>query len=171
MKVLYIEDEPLARWTGKQVIEGLGLDVTPAESCAQAGELWLKNTFDLVISDFRLPDGTADDLIAEMRAAYHNEPVICLSGETEDISAEQRDKLALVAVLGKPLDSGRLQEVVESLNESSDQTDDSSAQQISAQTVGFASCAVGISYTVRAPFWISPFWSIKLFWRRIMARY
>ena len=38
LRVLYVEDEPLPRWTGAKMLESLGAFVVTAESCAEAEE-------------------------------------------------------------------------------------------------------------------------------------
>ncbi|MBN1670915.1 MAG: response regulator [Kiritimatiellae bacterium] len=111
-RVLYVEDEPLARFTGRKVIEALHCTVVEADSCARAAELWQANPFDLVICDHRLGDGLASDLIAALRDSGRQEPVICLSGEAEDIDPDLQTRLGLSAVLKKPLEGETLKEAI-----------------------------------------------------------
>lgn len=115
LRILFIEDEPLARWTGAKMLSAFDADVTIAESLAQAGALWQGNEFDVVVSDYRLEDGLATELIASMRSAGQNTPAVCLTGEVEDISEADRDRLSIMAVLKKPMDEDRMRELLASV--------------------------------------------------------
>lgn len=101
--VLLVEDEALAVWTGRRILERLGMRVDVAESCAEARERWASLELDLVIIDGRLPDGRGLDVVADMRGRGRQELVICLTAEPELVSEAERESLGLLAVLGKPI--------------------------------------------------------------------
>jgi DNA-binding response OmpR family regulator len=102
-RVLLLEDDPLAAWTGRKILEQMGCRVTGADCCAAAMDAWLANAFDLIIADHRLPDGFGVEMIARMRAAGRTTPVICLTAESEVIAETQRQELQIGAVVGKPI--------------------------------------------------------------------
>ena len=66
--------------------------------------MWETSTIDLVVTDWRLPDGQGADLIRHMRCRGRAERVICLTAEAESISIIQRSELGISAVLTKPPD-------------------------------------------------------------------
>ncbi len=111
--VLVAEDNPLALLTVRVCLEDMGCLVSEASSCREAVEHWESGRFDLVIMDYRLPDGLGTDVIREMREGGRNDPVICLTAETENISDEQRAKLGIRAALNKPLDLSALRNEIE----------------------------------------------------------
>jgi CheY-like chemotaxis protein len=111
-RVLLVEDDRLAAWTGRRILERMGCRVSDADSCRAAEEAWMANAFDLVVVDHRLPDGVGVDLIARMRAAGRMDRVICLTAESEEISGAQRAALGILDVVGKPLDFARFQAAV-----------------------------------------------------------
>jgi CheY-like chemotaxis protein len=102
-RVLLLEDDPLAAWTGRRILEQMGCQVSDADCCQAAEEAWLANPFDLIIADHRLPDGFGVELIARMRAVGRTTPVICLTAESEVISEPERARLQISAVVSKPI--------------------------------------------------------------------
>jgi len=114
-RILYLEDEPLPRWTGTKMLSALSPHVLTADSCAQAEDLWSQNPIDLIIADYRLGDGLSVDLVERMRARQRTEPVICLSGEADDLSSQPRAQSLFAAIVKKPLEAASLRSLVESL--------------------------------------------------------
>ncbi|MEI6210443.1 MAG: response regulator [bacterium] len=102
-RVLLLEDDPLAAWTARRILEQMGCRVSESDCCHAAEEAWLANPFDLIIADYRLPDGLGVELIARMRAAGHKQPVICLTAESEAISGADRAALQIGDVVSKPI--------------------------------------------------------------------
>ena len=58
-KVLIVEDEPVVRNLLQEIFTRRKFSVTMAETLAQAEAITLKESFDLVMLDIRLPDGDA----------------------------------------------------------------------------------------------------------------
>jgi CheY-like chemotaxis protein len=112
MRVLLIDDEPLARFVGRKALEKAGAFVTEAESLARAEEQWHAHTFDAVFCDHTLPDGKGVDLVARMRGQGHQETVFYLTAEKEEVSPSLQDQLELAGVLGKPLDMQELEKAL-----------------------------------------------------------
>lgn len=149
-RVLYVEDEPLPRWTGGKLLESFGAHVLTAESCAQAEELWHDNELDFVVCDYRLEDGLSIELVARMRKAGHSEPVVCLTGEAEELSVELQKRLDLRAVLKKPLDAESLSAIM------------AGARSVT-QSVKPVAEAVSKAAFSPYPVWVSPIWGMRSF--------
>ncbi len=111
--VLVAEDNPLAMLTCRVCLEDMDCFVSEASTCREAGELWKAGKFDLVIMDYRLPDGLGTEVIEMLRADGHDEPAICLTAEAESVPEDLRAKLGIRAVLNKPLDLAALKNEVE----------------------------------------------------------
>ena len=103
IRVLLLEDEALVRWTGRRTLEEMGCLVIEAETCQEAEEEWKRGGFDVVVLDYRLPDGVSVDVAGRMRVRGNNEPLIFLTAETEKIGDVEAASLGAVAVLRKPL--------------------------------------------------------------------
>jgi len=102
-KVLLVEDESLVRWTGRKALEGMGCLVIEAENCFDAEEAWKRDDFDLVVLDYRLPDGISMDVVERMRSRGNDVPLIYMTAETERIGTDDAERLGICAVLRKPL--------------------------------------------------------------------
>lgn len=111
-RILLLEDDPLAAWTVRRILEQMGCRVSESDCCRAAEEAWQANPFDLIVADYRLPDGLGVELIARMRAAGHTEPVICLTAESESISGQERTSLRIGDVVSKPINLETLRAVV-----------------------------------------------------------
>ena len=135
-RVLLLEDDHLAAWTARRILEQMGCRVSESDCCHAAEEAWLANPFDLIIADYRLPDGLGIELITRMRAAGHNQPVICLTAESESISPETRASLQISAVVGKPIHLETLRTAVSQHAASSSATTAPAPENTSRRTIG-----------------------------------
>jgi CheY-like chemotaxis protein len=114
IQILFVEDhEDTARVLGR-ILKNAGFEVSHAGSVARASELANTQTFDLLISDVGLPDGSGLDL---MRALRETQDLtgIALSGfgTDEDIAASTAAGFA--EHLTKPVDWDRLRGAIERL--------------------------------------------------------
>ncbi len=113
VRVLIVEDEPLARFVGRRSLEDLGFLVIEAETCMRALELAETISFDAVIMDHRLPDGFGIDVIRRLRTDGRAASVVYLSAESEQITPTIQEELKLDAVLTKPVGADDLKNVME----------------------------------------------------------
>jgi len=113
MRVLLLDDEPLARLLARRGLEKAGCLVTEAESITQARYFWTSQSFDLVVLDNRLPDGRGCDLLVTMREQGRMERAVLLSADAEDLAADAAAPLANCDVLPKPLNVDRLLSLVQ----------------------------------------------------------
>lgn len=88
-RILFVDDEAEVRLTFKVLFRHrafANLSVDFAESVNQAMAMIVANTYDLLILDYRLPDGTAETLVATFREHGYDVPFLCVSGyeDSED---------------------------------------------------------------------------------------
>ncbi len=93
MKCLLVDDEPGIREGLAALLRRKGHDVRTAADCAAARTCLATDTFDVVVTDWRLPDGLAASFVAECTA-----PVLAVSGHPEEVTGAP----AIRAVLTKP---------------------------------------------------------------------
>jgi DNA-binding response OmpR family regulator len=115
VRALVVDDDALVLWTTVKRLERRGWHVTGAESGREAKALWGRHSFDIVLMDYRLADGTGVDVVATMRQAGRREAVACLTAESERIDADTCRSLAIGAVLNKPVDLDTLVETARGL--------------------------------------------------------
>jgi CheY-like chemotaxis protein len=109
--ILLVEDDPLLAATVRRTIERLpgAFSVNVAESAFEAKNSWEGLRPQMVLMDYRLPDGFGTDVIACMRHAGLRTPVVCMTAESESITEECRHALAISDVIQKPVSTGQLQ--------------------------------------------------------------
>ena len=78
-----VEDDPLARWITRKALEEAGAAVTEAEDCAVARDMIDRMRFNLLVLDYRLPDGNGLDVLRYVRSKGHDDKAIVLSAEAD----------------------------------------------------------------------------------------
>lgn len=103
MRCLLVDDEPGIREGLAALLRLRGHEVHTACDVAGATSLARSHEFDIVLTDWRLPDGTARPLYDEGEA-----PIVVISGHPEEVARSPR----VLAVMPKPLMPDRLFELV-----------------------------------------------------------
>ncbi len=107
-RVLVVEDEAGAREGLEQVLTMLGYRVTAVGSAAEASALTPADGFDLLLTDYLLPDVPGTDLAEQLRRRWPNMKVVLMSGYAEDEAVRQRISEGRVRFLQKPFDMSTL---------------------------------------------------------------
>lgn len=82
-KILLVEDDPLVQAGTRGLLVSWGYEVQVAASLAQARQLFPSIAPDLLICDYRLPDGNGVQVIQAAEACYRRRlPSILVSGDT-----------------------------------------------------------------------------------------
>ncbi len=115
MKVLAVEDDPLARAVLRGALQHLGHDVVVASDGEEAWEVWLRDRQRLIVSDWSMPrlDGLA--LCSRLRARHSRDYIYFILLTGADETEENRRSAADAGVddfLTKPIDHSRLWERV-----------------------------------------------------------
>lgn len=84
MKVLLVDDSGTMRTIQKRCLLKLGIeDVTEAEDGVQALEIFKNGTFDIILSDWNMPNMDGLQLLKEIRLLNKEIPVIMITTEAE----------------------------------------------------------------------------------------
>lgn len=83
VKVLYVEDDPVAREFVEKGLSARGFVVDLAGDLASATERAFGTEYDLLILDVNLPDGDGFGLLRELRSANVMTPALFLSARSE----------------------------------------------------------------------------------------
>ena len=115
--ILLVEDDPLLAATLRRTLERLpgACSINVAESASEAEASWERLGPQMVLMDYRLPDGYGTDVIAKMRSNGYQTPVVCMTAETECVSEECRQALAISSVIQKPVQAEQLQSTLKML--------------------------------------------------------
>ncbi len=121
MTVLIIEDEEVVAHSLKQLIElRYTADVCTAESISIARKILKKESFDLLIVDYNLPDGTGYGLLCELASELDwltEATLIFISGVSYvDLTPEFRDSVKIfknLHVRNKPISADELYQIAD----------------------------------------------------------
>jgi len=109
INVLVVDDEAPVRLAVARMLASLGCQVTQAASPAEAGTVLgaPEASFDLLLTDFRMPGGSGVELIQRVRQADQGLAVLLTSGNLHEEWSEDGD-LEGVTVLQKPFSRDQL---------------------------------------------------------------
>lgn len=78
--ILLVDDNREGLTARKSVLEELGFKIVTATSAHVALEIFGRQSFDLVVTDYKMPDMSGIELIQKIRQAKPAMPVILISG-------------------------------------------------------------------------------------------
>jgi CheY-like chemotaxis protein len=111
-RILLVEDE---RWVRECIKRLLWLDshaVTEAANGAEAVELFAREPFDIVITDFDMPQMAGDELVASIRSRAPSQPILMITACAEGLVDQDNP---VNAVLGKPFGIAELRQILATL--------------------------------------------------------
>jgi len=106
--ILIVEDEENQRKIIKTILDREGFYVEEAESGTQAIQLLKEGSFDIVLTDLRLPDMDGTEILKEIKAMNIPCHVIIITAFGSIPSAIQATKLGAFYYLEKPLEKDQL---------------------------------------------------------------
>ncbi|VVP19432.1 MULTISPECIES: sigma-54-dependent transcriptional regulator [Pseudomonas] len=113
-KVLIVDDEPDIRELLEITLGRMKLDTYSARDASEALALLKRETFDLCLTDMRLPDGTGLELVQHIQQRYPQTPVAMITAYGNVDTAINALKAGAFDFLTKPVDLNRLRELVSS---------------------------------------------------------
>lgn len=102
LHILLVEDHGVTAKMMAMVLTAEGNTVETAGDMATAVELAEQHTFDLLLSDLGLPDGSGHDLLRQLRARGHKFPGIALTGYGQEQDIQRSHEAGFAAHLTKP---------------------------------------------------------------------
>ena len=113
-KVLIVDDEPDIRELLEITLGRMKLDTYSARDASEALALLKRETFDLCLTDMRLPDGTGLELVQHIQQRFPQTPVAMITAYGNVDTAINALKAGAFDFLTKPVDLNRLRELVSS---------------------------------------------------------
>lgn len=111
-KILIVDDEPDIRELLEITLGRMKLETRSARDVAEAREWLGRESFDLCLTDMRLPDGTGLDLVHFIQQRYPQVPVAMITAFGSLDTAINALKAGAFDFLTKPVDLPRLRELV-----------------------------------------------------------
>ncbi|MCP5107994.1 MAG: sigma-54-dependent Fis family transcriptional regulator [bacterium] len=113
LKILIIDDDPSIRNMLAIVLKKSGYEVTSTESGKSALERLRKETFDLVISDIKMPDISGIELLKKIKTINPEIPVILITAFASANDAVEAMKLGAEDYVTKPFNLDELKIVID----------------------------------------------------------
>ncbi|MGZ4959279.1 MAG: sigma-54-dependent transcriptional regulator [Methylomonas sp.] len=109
---LVVDDEPDIRELLEITLNRMNIQTRVAENLAEARRLLANQTFDLCLTDMRLPDGDGLDLLAYIQSAGLQLPVAVITAHGNMDTAVKAMKKGAFDFLSKPVDLPALRQLV-----------------------------------------------------------
>ncbi|HXR01579.1 MAG TPA: sigma-54 dependent transcriptional regulator [Pseudomonas sp.] len=113
-KILIVDDEPDIRELLEITLGRMKLDTRSACNVKEAREWLAREAFDLCLTDMRLPDGNGLELVQHIQKRHTQMPVAMITAHGSLDTAIHALKAGAFDFLTKPVDLGRLRELVSS---------------------------------------------------------
>ena len=111
-QALVIDDEPDILELVTMTLSGMDIDCVTAENVAQAEQALRQQSFDLCLTDMRLPDGNGLDLVKNIQQTNPDLPVAVITAHGNMDLAVQALKLGAFDFVSKPVKLRVLRELV-----------------------------------------------------------
>lgn len=116
LKILLVEDEPIAQIIVQNIIEKAGYDLDIVNSTKQAFLLLKKNTYDLIFMDLGLPEVSGLDFTKEIKKNFKlKTPIIAVTAFNTDSKKEECIKSGFYEFLEKPFTEKKLKKIIEEI--------------------------------------------------------
>lgn len=117
VKVLLVEDQPIAQKIARIILENLNCKLEIAQSGGEAIQLFLKQPYDLILMDIGLPDKDGFSLTSEIRTIENNAslsatPIVGLSVHTTKTARGQAIEAGMNGYFVKPITLGMCQGIL-----------------------------------------------------------
>lgn len=114
-RVLVIDDEELARFTIREILEGAGYEVEEAENGRIGVDMQNATPFDLIVTDIIMPEKEGVETIIDLKKGYPDLGIIAISGggRTRNLDfLKLSERFGASRILAKPFTEGQLLEAV-----------------------------------------------------------
>jgi len=113
-KILVVDDNNLFRIVVSKMLSRLGYEVSSADSGENGLRIFLKNTFDIVLSDYEMPgmDGVA--LACSVKKSSPCTRVVIMTGAGKE-TVFSRKSTAVDEVISKPFTLAEIDETIQNL--------------------------------------------------------
>jgi DNA-binding NtrC family response regulator len=116
-RILVIDDEPSVRETCKGVLEELGHNVETAETVREGIDAFHNGTFDVVITDLKLPDGDGVQIVQDVTSSNDEVVMLVMTGYATVESALAALEAGAADYFPKPVNFAHMDLVISRLLE------------------------------------------------------
>jgi len=110
--ILVVDDEPTVRYTVQMLLEEDGYIVEEAESGAEALAMFEPGKFDMVFTDFCMPEMRGDALAAEIKKRSPRQPVVMITAFPEKLPCSDVPLGGVDSFICKPFEADELRTMI-----------------------------------------------------------
>ena len=110
-RILLVEDDPAVSYVLKRYLEAAGFAVLAASGPREALGLFASTPVDLVVTDYRMPGMSGEELLLQLRSERPALPALIVTAYANELSLQ----IPGVPVLSKPVDAAELVGMVNNL--------------------------------------------------------
>jgi CheY-like chemotaxis protein len=114
-EILLVDDNRQGLIARKSLLQELGYNISTATNADEALELFSRQNFDVVITDFKMPHMDGIELIKRIRSAQTGTRIILLSGFVEPLGLTEQSTGADVVIVKSAGEVGQLTRSVKRL--------------------------------------------------------
>ena len=127
-RILVVDDEPFVCDAVKMMLTFDGHVVETASNGKDALEMFAKGKFDLVITDFAMPNMKGDELAATIKARVPGQPVVMITAYAEMLQSSGNPLTGVDFVISKPFLLENLREAIAKVAPAKAQKDSGSSK-------------------------------------------
>ena len=120
-KILVVDDEPDIRRLLSLTVERMGYSAETASTIKNAETALSSGTYQLCLTDLKLPDGSGIELVEKIQADSSNTPVIVITAHGSMDTAIKAMKSGAFDFINKPVDLKNLRNLIQSALDTSNQ--------------------------------------------------
>jgi two-component system response regulator FlrC len=110
--ILVVDDEPLVRLTVHMLLEDDGFIVEDAASGPQALAMFAPGKYDMVFTDYCMPDMKGDQLAAAIKKRSPRQPVVMITAFPEKLTCSDTPLGGVDSFICKPFESDALRTAI-----------------------------------------------------------
>jgi CheY-like chemotaxis protein len=110
--ILVVDDEPLVRYTVHMLLEDDGFIVEEAESGPQALAMYAPGKFDMVFTDYCMPDMKGDQLAAAIKQRSPKQPIVMITAFPEKLTSSDCPLGGVDSFICKPFEAEALRTAI-----------------------------------------------------------
>jgi DNA-binding response OmpR family regulator len=114
-KILVVDDDDLIRGLISKMLSRFGYDVLSVDSGDKGWDLFLKNQFDLVITDFEMPGMNGFDLADHIKKKSPYTAVILMTGQAKAATLARLTKSSVDQALFKPFGMQEMETTIQTM--------------------------------------------------------
>jgi len=110
--ILVVDDEPMVRYTVHMLLEEDGYIVAEAESGPQALAMFEPGKFDMVFTDYCMPDMRGDQLAAAIKQRSPQQPIVMITAFPEKLTCSDVPLGGVDSFICKPFEADALRTAI-----------------------------------------------------------